>query len=453
MKWDELLDAHTDGTMILAAIWNNGWLRWGLGAAGLLIILLIALLVGGGASGGDLPSYPVKRGDFVVSITETGELRAKNSIVVRAPRVRSNLQVVSLAEKGSIADKGDTLVVFDGTELQQRIDERRNELEKALANLEKSKSSMASTMADLEASLKSAEASYRQAELRLQQMQFEAEVVKEEQELALEQAEIQLEQAEKRIEQQKIINHAELRTLELNVKQARMSLEQAKRELGELTITAPQPGLVVYMKIWNGSNRSELKVGDTPWRGQGLIELPDLNVMVGETSVNEIDVSRVEKGQSARVVPDAFPDRIYPGTVVEVARLARIDEEREAEVKVFDVTIQLDEVDDVLKPGMTVSSTIIVQEVPDTLYIPLDAVFTENRRPTVFRANAGYRRTPVELGVRNDNFVVVASGLTADDRVSLVDPNVGFDPTTWTGLDEDADAGAATVMQNNGDGS
>jgi HlyD family secretion protein len=267
-------------------------------------------------------------------------------------------------------------------------------------------------------------------------MQFEAEIVREEQELALQQSRISLEQSEKRIEQQKIINGAEMRTIQLNVQQAELSLEQEIKDLSELTITASQPGLVVYMKMWNGSTMAELRVGDTPWRRQALIELPDLSEMVVETTVNEVDVSQVEVGQRAVIVPDAFPTNVYSGKVVDVAGLGRLDEESEADIKVFDVKVQLDEADAILKPGMTVSATIVVSEIADTMYIPLDAVFSHEGGTVVYRANRGFKRTLVELGTRNDNFVVVASGLDQDDRVSLIDPNTSFDPSTWTAIEE-----------------
>ncbi|GBE29362.1 MAG TPA: HlyD family efflux transporter periplasmic adaptor subunit [Bacteroidetes bacterium] len=424
--------------------------RFGLIASIAVVIILYFIISGNRGSSSSLPDYPVKRGDFIVSITETGELGAKNSVVVRSPSVRTNLQVLWLAEKGSHVEEGDTLVVFDGTEVQQRIEESRNKLEAAEANRQKTLSTQASAMADLEARLKSVRDNYRLAQLRLERMQFESEIDKEEQTIASRQSLRDVEQAEEHIKQQIIINRADLRTIELNVKQAEISLEEELNNLGELTILAPQPGLVVYMKLWNGSNMAELRVGDTPWRRQALVELPDLSEMVIETSVNEVDVSQVEVGQRTTIVPDAFPDHVYTGIVIDVAGLGREDEESEAEVKIFDVKIQLDEADEILKPGMTVSATIIVNEIADTLFIPLDAVFTFEGNPIVYRSNAGFRRTQVELGMRNDNFVVVLSGLDEDDRVSLVDPNTSFDSSTWSGIEEPKN-GAPTIMNGGND--
>jgi RND family efflux transporter MFP subunit len=313
---------------------------------------------------------------------------------------------------------------------------------------------MESNMAQLRASLESSRSSYRQAELRLEQMQFEADIVKEEQQLALRQAEINLEQAKARITQQAIIDSAELVTLELRVQQALAELDKAKQDLGKLTITAPQPGLVVYKKIWKGGDFSEVRIGDQPWRGQALLELPDLSQMEVETSVSEIDVSRVEAGQRAEMVLDAFPEKTFTGEVTDVSTLARIDEDKPGEVKIFDVVIRVNEHDDILKPGMTVRAEVIVDTVADAMWVPLDAVFTEGERSIVYRAGGGgFKAREVELGTRNQNFVVVKEGLKPEDEVALVDPTRPIDmDNLGTGGKTQKSNGASSPSPNGGNG-
>ncbi len=338
---------------------------------------------------------------------------------------------MQLAEKGSLVEKGDTLIVFDGTEMRKAIEEAQNKLDIAIANREKSLASMASSMAALEASLKSAQAGYKLAELQLKQMQFEAEIKRQEVQLQLEQAQISLKQAEEKIEQQKKIDEADRRTLDLQVEQAEADLDLTRNDLKKLTVLAPQPGLVVYKKIWKGGDFSEVQIGDEPWPGQALIELPDLNNMQANSAVSEVDVSRVKTGQRASIVLDAFPDQSFAGEVTDVATLARLDENASGEVKVFDVEIAVLETDPILKPGMTVSVTIIVDEADSVLSVPLDAVFVEDGGQVVYRTRGG--ATEIVTGLRNENFVVVEEGLKERDKVYLVDPNKPFDAESYTG--------------------
>lgn len=389
---------------------------------GVPVLVVLAFLLFRGGDTSRLPYTVVQQGTFEVSITETGELRATNSTAITTPPIRTNLQIIYLAPKGEEVQVGDTLVVFDGADLRTKIEEKKAELEIAYANLQKSQASMRSNVAQLEASVKSSKASYRQAELRLQQTQFEAEAVRETHQLELLQAEINLEQAKTRLEQQIKIDSAETRTLELRVEQAKGELESAKRDLQKLTLLAPQPGLVVYKKMWKGGGLSEVKVGDSPWRGLALIELPDLSQMEVITSVNEVDVAKVQVGQKATIVLDAFPDRQFEGKVIEVSNLARTDDESVGEVKVFDVVITITGQDPILKPGMTVSATIYVETIDDAIFIPIDCVFLEAERSVVYRLGDGLRPTAVELGSRNDNYVVVKKGLTANEKISLVNP-------------------------------
>ncbi len=422
----------------------------------LVVVVAIIAILGGSSVPSNIPTTSVQHGEFIISLTETGELRATNSVVVTSPTVRTNLQIIFLAEKGSVIAQGDTLIVFDGTELQQTINEKEADLEIALSNLEKNEASVASNMASLHAQLRTSQAGYRQAELRLQQMQFEADIVREEQELALEQAEINLEQAQERIEQQRIIDQAETVTLELRVQQARSELERARRDLGKLTILAPQPGLVVYKQIWKGGDYSEVRVGDTPWRGQALIELPDLSQMEVTTSVNEVDVSNVEVGLEANVVLDAFPEQVFTGEVTEISTLARIDEDNAAEIKVFDVTIRVNETDPVLRPGMTVATTIFIERIPDVMWIPLDAVFRKEGRNVAFRRSGGsFRETELELGRRNDNHIVIINGLSAEDQVCLIDPTQPYDEGVWQGYQEQAleESGGSAISSIGSNGS
>ena len=108
--------------------------------------------------------------------------------------------------------------------------------------------------------------------------------------------------------------------------------------------------------------------------------------------------------------------------MTEIATLAR-NKSKDSKVKVFDVTAELKEQDEKLMPGMTVSCEIMVEQIPDTLSIPLDAAFTREGETVVFlQSGSGFKTRKVVLGPENENHVIVISGLKAGDRVSLVDP-------------------------------
>ncbi len=77
--------------------------------------------------------------------------------------------------------------------------------------------------------------------------------------------------------------------------------------------------MVIYYKEWSGEKR---QVGSSvsPW-DRTVATLPDLSTMVSKTYVNEIDISKVSRGQQVRVGVDAFPEKKYTGVVTSVANI------------------------------------------------------------------------------------------------------------------------------------
>lgn len=107
---------------------------------------------------------------------------------------------------------------------------------------------------------------------------------------------------------------------------------------------------------------------------------------------------------------------------MEIATLAR-NKRRNSKVKVFDSTILLEENDEKLMPGMTVSCEIIVGRVPETLFIPLEALFIKDRENVVYVQNGSdFEERKVETGIESDNYVIITEGLKEGERIALIDP-------------------------------
>jgi len=369
----------------------------------------------------DLPSAKINYGEFLIELAATGEIKAAKSINVSAPRVRTNLQIVNLAAEGTVVDSGDFLIQFDTNELQKTIDDKRSELEIAQANFEKSLASMEANMSQLISSLENSQASYDLATLRLQQMAFEADVKVQEEKLRLRQSEISFEQSRSKIESQKKMDKAEVTTLELKIKQAKSELEKAQDQLSQMTVTAPSPGLVVYQKIWQGGDMEKIKIGDTPWRGQALIQLPDLSRMQVMTEISEVDIGVLKKGQTATIKLDAFPDPTFTGEIGDIASLAH-EKSGQSEIKVFDVIVDINESDEILKPGMTAKVTILTQKLTDKYFVPIESVFEKDGEKVIFVLNGSVKAVKVIPGKRNENEVVIEGDFAEGDLVSLADP-------------------------------
>jgi len=206
------------------------------------------------------------------------------------------------------------------------------------------------------------------------------------------------------------------------VQRAQERVNQSQREIDQLTMEAPIPGMVVYLEIWKGGSMDKVQEGDSPWPGQGLVNLPDLSEMVVNAAASEVDASSVDSGQSVVVVLDAFPDIEYEGTVNKKGTLAR-RKEPGSKINVFDVEISVLTDDKQVKPGMSASAKIIVDRIADVVSAPLESVFEKEGEVFVYLNNK--KKQQVEVGRRNDMSVEILSGLEGGERICLTDPTVG----------------------------
>ncbi len=405
----------------------------------------------------DLVTYPVEQGEFVISLhLKGGELEAVEAENVVAPRVRGELKITHLFPEGEKVDVGDLLVQFEPSEFQKRLADDEQQLEQARAELVKTQATQKAEVSGLEAAIANEEANLRLAELQVERMAFEATVEKERAQIEARKAKLGYQQATEKLQAQKIVNEAEIKKRELNIERQQRDLERTQKELAEITINAEKPGLVVYGKVWKGSGPEKIRVGDNIWGGVNIISLPDLSRMQVKTYVNEVDVDKLAIGQYATIKLDALPGPTFTGKISSIATLGR-EKEGEKNVKVFDITVEISEQDERLKPGMTATSEVIIETIPPRpqtkvdsiqpppsseviassaplpLYVPLDAIFEKDGRTVVYRLVGGQtEETEVALGKRNDNYVVIENGLAPDDRVALHDPSLVGDDISGT---------------------
>lgn len=380
------------------------------------LLLLLLLIYWFWPSAPDALLFTVKRGELVIDVPMDGELQAVESFVVKAPsNLWGNIRIVRMVPEGTLVKKGDFLIQFDTSEQIQKLQEAKNKYETSLASLASTRADIQNQMADLESNIKMEAYSLQQARLRAKNAIYEAKNKRLQIELDLKKAELSYQRLLEEKKSLEKINAAKLRQAELEVEQARLKLQQAEDNLKKLTLTSPADGLVVYKKVWDGGQMSKLKVGYTPWRGQALIEIPSQNRMKVTGSIDEIEISRVKKGEKAEIRLDAIKDSVFTGEVSEVATLAHKD--RETDKNVFDVEVLIDETDPQLKPGMTAHCKIIAEKLQNVLTIPIDAVQLKDGKSIVYNAHG--KPVAIETGQSNADFVVVKKGLKEGERIQL----------------------------------
>jgi RND family efflux transporter MFP subunit len=368
----------------------------------------------------------VKRGDFHVIVTTSGELQAQKFVSIQGPANAQQAQVYqmkisSIVPEGTVVKAGEVVAQLDRSAVAAKLAEVSLALQKAEAQYTQAQLDSALNLSQAREEIHTLELGLEEKRLAKEQSAYEAPTIRR-------QADIDLEKAQRALAQAKVDYKtktgqavAKMSEVSTEVERQRNTLSVVQAVTEDFTIRAPAPGMVIYVKEWNGKKKG---TGSqvTPW-DPAVATLPDLTHMESVTYVNEIDVRKVAVGQSTRISLDADPSKQLTGKVISVANVG--EQRPNNDAKVFEVKVAVQEADTTLRPGMTTSNSVETLTLRDVLSVPLEAVVIQDSIPYVFKlSGARVVRQEVETGVMNDNEIVIARGLSAGDRV-LLDPPVG----------------------------
>ena len=219
---------------------------------------------------------------------------------------------------------------------------------------------------------------------------------------------------------------AKLKSAEARHRLQTQERKEIREQIDKCTIKAERPGLVVY---GGGEDRhwrqeEQIEEGAKVRERQQIITIPDMTEMAVKVKVHESAIKNVEKGQTARVTVDAYPDRELTGKVTKVGVLPDSRNRwMNPDVKVYETEVSIDKVHEWLKPGMSAEVKILIKELPDVVYVPIQAVAPSNGDRVVYLAGLGKpERRVVETGEYNNEFIEIQGGLKEGEEVLLRAP-------------------------------
>ena len=209
-------------------------------------------------------------------------------------------------------------------------------------------------------------------------------------------------------------------------------------------VTSPMSGVVI---------KKEIELGETVTSGVSsfnegtvMFTVADLKSLIIRVNLNEVDIAKVRVGQPVRVTLDAYPQRIFDGKVRFVAPAAKVVEK----IKVFEVEVALDELDESFRTGMSANVEILGERRGNALSIPLEALQRREGQTVVYRLKPNleakkideareelegrskfvwlsenwkeyFEPVTVKGGIATLERVEVVAGLRAGDQVALED--------------------------------
>jgi HlyD family secretion protein len=391
-----------------------------------VIAIIVLVVIGKAASKKNLLNLYVdsKKGAFDIIVTTTGELQAEKSTDILGPEFTQSrniramdIKITDLVPEGTEVKAGDYIATLDRTTFDNSLKDELERLTTAETNLEVKILDTAVTLSNLRDNIKNLRFSVEEADINLQQSKFEPPTTIRQAEISLDKANRSLEQSIRgyalKVEQAR----SDMRTIKTNLTEERQRVADLQTVLSKFIISAPSSGMVIYKRDRSGAKR---KVGSSISAWDNVVAtLPDMTSMISKTYVNEIDVSKVKTGQKVDILVDAFPEKKYTGVVTSVANIG--EQLPNADAKVFEVQIKVDQSDLILRPSMTTGNKIITKTIENVTYVPLESVHTgADSIPFVYLKN-GDKQVAV-LGESNENNIVIEQGLQPGTIIYLNTP-------------------------------
>lgn len=197
---------------------------------------------------------------------------------------------------------------------------------------------------------------------------------------------------------------------DISAAQARITALQASLNLARLT--APITGMI---------SEVDIKLGDQVSPGQVAFRIDDFSHLLIDVPVSEVDINRIGVGQDATLTFDAIQAKEYHGKVIQVAEVGSAAEG----VVNFNVTIELTDADEEVRPGMTCAVNVVVANIADALLVPNRAIRTkEGQRVVYILRNGKPEQQTVELGASSETVSqILSDDVKVGDQVILNPPS------------------------------
>ena len=209
------------------------------------------------------------------------------------------------------------------------------------------------------------------------------------------------------------------------LRSAELNMDNLQEAMNNYTVTSPISGTII---------EKNAKAGDALTAGADLCTIYDLSYLVMVINVDELQVSDVSVGQSVQVTADAVPDKTYTGTVTRVSMKGSSN----GGTTTYPVTVRIDETEG-LRPGMNANAEIVIAEAGNALAVPNAAivrggyVLVTKDSPSAANADPdmtapeGYVYVPVKIGVSDNDYTQIISGVTGNDTVAYDPSSVSTD--------------------------
>jgi len=362
---------------------------------------------------GEIPVQisPVVHQDLTYSLVANGDIAPLMQVDL-FPKVSGYLEKISV-QMGDSVRQGQVVAQIDRAEFLEKVREIDAKVAQAKAQYEELEAgTRVEDIREAEEAVKQAQSRFNNAKLQRERILalYNRQVISKKEldvsEMDYNVTEAQLAGAEQRLKSLKEGARPEARAAALGkLKEMEAILAQEQIRLQNTQIVAPFSGEIVRRNVDSGA----LVSPSTP-----LVTLVHLETLKVVANVLEKDIALVKVGMKVKVLPEAYPDKPFEGTIV------RINKALDLATRTLQAEINIPNPGHLLKPGMFARIEVALKEKPNTLAVPREAVSEEGGKPFLFvvEGNQAFRR-PVVTGIEQGQLIEVVEGLKDGDKVVI----------------------------------
>ena len=311
-----------------------------IGVVGFFVLwLIVSILLSKREKPVPVTTEKAVRKTILQTVSATGKVQPETEVKI-SPEVAGEIIELPVAD-GMGIKKGDLLVKIKPDSYKALLEQQEAAISAAKATNLQQKASMLKTEQDL----KRADDMYAKKTISIQEFnaaQAAADVAKNTYESSLHE-----------------------------IERAQAGSSQARDQLSKTTVYSPIDGTVTILN----SKLGERIVATGQFAGTEVMRVADLSRMQAVIDVNENDVPNVKIGDKANVKIDAYGDRKFKGTVAQIGNTGKTTGTgTQEEVTNFEVKINLEREDVLLRPGLSCTADIETNMVKDTVAVPMQAV-------------------------------------------------------------------------------
>jgi len=397
------------------------------------ILILLALLLGVGLLLGfrSRPLAPagrletIARGPLAVWSIYEGKLESRTVRTIMSSRGGA-AAIIELVSEGSAVTQGEVLVRFDASRTERELVKLEMDLRLARSEQETLlNATIPLQLMELETQIAEARANF---ETEQQYLADSRELARENlisaQELKQQEAKVQqvrskLTQLEEQLKLTQQYSHPmAVEGARARLASAEQAYNLATQEVAQCTVYAPAAGLVSYLPVHVGGEFRTARVGDSIYRNQPFLLIPDMSNLVVHCYVPESEMARVGPGARAWITPLAYPDIRLDGRVESVGAMAQTLLDKPNWMKYFHVLVALRETDPRLRSGMSVTAGILAGENADAVLVPRRAVeWNEGRARVRVWERGRVDAREIRVGLGDEYHFEVLGGLAPGDQV------------------------------------